>query len=76
MTDAGREPLRVECANGFGVESHPWSRDLRSCGDAERVYRRVRADAGAESVGTERKSRRAERFVSRARERRWFLDGR
>jgi hypothetical protein len=65
MTIAGRESLRAESMHDPHVETIALSYLVEADGDAHRAIRRVIADALADLLEYERRSRRTERLVSR-----------
>lgn len=65
MTKAGREPLCANSEQAGAVETIASNYLLESDGDLGRAVRRVIADALADLLEYERRSRRAERLVSR-----------
>jgi hypothetical protein len=76
MTSAGREPLRADFAVGSEVETIAANYLLESHGDPHRALRRIIADALADLLEWERRSRRAERLLSRGYVRSQFDKGR
>jgi hypothetical protein len=65
MTNAGREPLRAKSQHGREVETIASNYLAESRGDPYLAIRCIIADALADLLELERKSRQAERLVSR-----------
>lgn len=75
MTRAGREPLHGD-ADGSDIETIASAYLSENDGDPGRALRRIISDALADLLECERRSRRAERLLSRGYVRGRFGEGR
>jgi hypothetical protein len=65
MTNAGREPLRADSERGSDVETIASNYLLENGGDPNRALRHIIANALADLLEVDRRSRRSERLISR-----------